>query len=259
MTQYIRSPRAHILRLLAFSTLCLGSYANALDSKQLESTLEAQGLSTKVALTQDSGLQGLSFVVVEQEGGLWIPLLANDSGKIALGISQNLIFTTDENFKAKLETLLQKVSLNNKQIVDKGVLEVFKQHPNSTITITNKAAKYTTYIVLDPNCPYCRAEVEKLEEYAKDSTLKIMVVGIIEQSSINKAAAFAKLIQDAKTKNEQISVLKKVFNESFDPSSVRFDEATEQGNISSTLLIMGLKLRKAGLQGVPHIIKEPIK
>ncbi|ETD27642.1 hypothetical protein [Helicobacter canis] len=258
MIQHIRSLHGRILHLLACSALCLGSYANALDSKQLESTLKAQGLSAKVALTQDSSLQGFSFVVVEQ-GGFWIPLLANDSGRVVLGISPNLIFTTDKKFEAKLSTLLQKVSANNKQIADKGVLKVFKQHTNSTITIANEAAKYKTYIVLDPNCPYCRDEVEKLEEYAKDSTLEIMVVGIIQQSSINKAAAFAKLIQNAKTKEEQISVLKRVFDKSFDPSSVRFAKETEQGGISAALVAMGLELQKAGLQGVPYIIKEPIK
>lgn len=257
MTQYIHSLRRHIASLFALSLLAFGS-ANALDSKQLESTLQAKGLPTTIALKEGSSVQDFSFVIVEQ-GGFWIPLLAHDNGKIALGISPNLIFSTDEKFQAKLEALLQKVSANNKQVADKGVLKVFKQHTNSTITIANEAAKYKTYIVLDPNCPYCRDEVEKLEEYAKDSTLEIMVVGIIQQSSINKAAAFAKLIQNAKTKNEQIAVLKRVFDKSFDPSSVRFAKETEQGDITAALVVMGLELQKAGLQGVPYIIKEPIK
>lgn len=256
MIQHIRSLHGRILHLLACSALCLGSYANALDSKQLESTLKAQGLSAKVALTQDSSLQGFSFVVVEQNG-FWIPLLTNDSGRVVLGISPNLIFSTDEKFQAKLEALLQKVSANNKQVADKGVLKVFEKYASRTITLPNPAAKSTIYMVLDPNCPYCRDEVKKLEEYAKDSTLVLMVVGIIQQSSINKAAAFAKLIQNAKTKNEQIVVLKRVFDKSFDPSSVRFAKETEQGDISSTLMMMGLELQKAGLQGVPYIIKEP--
>lgn len=255
MTQYIHSLRRHIASLFALSLLAFGS-ANALDSKQLESTLQAKGLPTTIALKEGSSVQDFSFVIVEQ-GGFWIPLLAHDNGKIALGISPNLIFSTDEKFQAKLEALLQKVSANNKQVADKGVLKVFEKYASRTITLPNPAAKSTIYMVLDPNCPYCRDEVKKLEEYAKDSTLVLMVVGIIQQSSINKAAAFAKLIQNAKTKNEQIPVLKRVFDKSFDPSSVRFAKETEQGDISSTLMMMGLELQKAGLQGVPYIIKEP--
>lgn len=114
-------------------------------------------------------------------------------------------------------------------------------------------------MVLDPNCPYCKNEIEKLEEYTKDSTLVLMIVGILKQSSIDKAAAFTKLIQSAKAKNEQIAVLKRVFDKNFDPSSVRFDKPTEQGDITAKLTLIGLELQKAGLQGVPYIIKTPAK
>lgn len=245
------------IRVCICSVLLVG-LAYGLDSKQLESTLQAQGLSAQVVQKVDSGLQGFTFAIVEQDR-FWIPLLAHDSGKIILGISPSLVFSKDEKFDAKLEALLQKVSLHNKQITDDGVLKVFKQHANSTITIANKSAKNTLYMVLDPNCPYCKNEIEKLEEYAKDSTLVLMIVGILKQSSIDKAAAFTKLIQSAKAKNEQIAALKRVFDKNFDPSSVRFDKPTEQEAITAKLTLIGLELQKAGLQGVPYIIKTPAK
>lgn len=245
--------------------MLLSLYAHGLDSKQLFSTLnkmlqstpESKEVSMKMISTEASGLKDFSFVILEREG-YWVPLLAHENGKTIIIATPDLILSTDSIVEKNLAKAIKKSQEHNKQLVDDSVLKIFSTHSSSTITLPNKSAKYTTYMVLDPNCPYCKNEVEKLQEYAKDSSLVIMVVGILRQDSLDKAAAFAKLIKNTKSKEEQIAVLKCVFDKGFAPSSVRYDDAKkERDEIYADLALIGMKLQQAGLQGVPYIIKRP--
>lgn len=258
-------------KILARSCLLLATLhlcAHALDSKQLLSTLnkslqsqtpESKMPPMRVISTEASGIKDFSFVIIERER-FWIPLLAHESGRTIMIATPELILSVDNVFGKNLAKTIEKAHEHNKQITDDLVLGVFKEHAKSTITLGSKSAKYTTYMVLDPNCPYCQSEVEKLSQYTKDSRLVIMVVGILRQDSLDKAAAFMKLAKSAKTstsQDDQIALLRRVFAKDFDPSSVQFDESKkEQGEIYADLALIGMKLQQAGLQGVPYIIKR---
>lgn len=262
MTNNITSA-CKILVTSCFLCALLSLYAHGLDSKQLLATInktplndpESKEAPMKVISTETSGLKDFSFVILEREG-YWIPLLAHENGKTIIIATPDMILSTDDVVRKNLTKTIEKSQEHNKQLIDTSVLNIFSTHSGNTITLPNKSAKYTTYMVLDPNCPYCKDKVEKLQEYAKDSSLVIMVVGILRQDSLNKAIAFTKLIKNAKSQEKQIAVLKSVFDAAFDPSSVRYDEK-ERGAINADLVLIGMKLHQAGLQGVPYIIKRP--
>ena len=230
----------------AFMVCGMGVLLDALDTSKVNATLKENGIEGKVVATEPSALAGFSFVTIEQ-GKFWIPLLADESGSVLLAITPNTMFSSNKAFLTKFGELAQKISTHNNQITEDMVLAVFKKNTKNILEITGDNTKKTTYMVLDINCPYCKQEVDKIEEYLKEANLKIFVVGILSMDSAKKAATFMAQLGSLGTNEQKVAYLKKAFSKDFKPN-----DGVETDNVIS----IAKALNEAGLRGVPYLIKR---
>ncbi|PAF41183.1 hypothetical protein [Helicobacter sp. 11S03491-1] len=213
----------------------------------LEKTIkENQGIDVKVVDSKPTDIKGIQIISLEQPNGFRMPVLASDDGKTIIGISE-LLISSDENFKNTLRKVYEESLKHNKTITDKQVLEIFKKYDKSNVVkLSGKDKSKTTYMVVDPNCPYCDQEIQKLEDTLQKSNIELLVVGALGMNSIQKAASFYDELKGKKSQKDKITLLKSVFQKTYQPKQVNTAQIVE----------IGKELAQAGVTGVPYIIRK---
>lgn len=247
-------------KILAVMTMLIStmlSVAIADDSafeKSIQATLEKAGMSginadVKVIDSQPTSIKGIKIVSLRQPDGFQLPALISDDGKTIIGVSE-LLISSDENFKNTLKKVYEDTTKYNESIRETNVLGIFKKYVGETIRLSGKNSKKTTYMVVDPNCPYCHTEIQKLEDTLEKSNVELLVVGALGMASTNKAASFYQdyaNLKDKKSQKNTIALLKKVFEKSF-----KAKENVDTSKIST----IGRELFQAGVNAVPFIIEK---
>ncbi|PAF43145.1 hypothetical protein [Helicobacter sp. 11S02596-1] len=234
--------------VLLLGTLFFGVSILLGSNAQLEKMIkDNEGLDVKVVDSKPTNIKSIQIVSLEQPNGLRIPVLASDDGKTIIGISE-LLISSDEAFKNALKTAYQDATKHNKTITDNQVLKLFQKYQkNYVLKLDGKNKSKTTYMVVDPNCPYCYQEIQKLDETLQNSNVEMLVVGALGMDSIKKAASFYEDIKNKKSQKDKIALLKAVFEKSYQPN---------QNVDISAITSIGKELAQAGVNGVPYIIKK---
>lgn len=123
-----------------------------------------------------------------------------------------------------------------------------KQDKKNLIVVGNDPKKETLVMFTDPECPFCRKKVEKIEEKLKQYNLKFIFTPVHDRSSLEKSVLIAKQTKDAKNIEEKIKIIKKYFNSNVDKkvTDEEVKEIDEQRN----------RYFAAGLKGVPFYVNE---
>ncbi|MGX3044077.1 hypothetical protein [Helicobacter sp. T3_23-1056] len=251
--KYSQKKRAlfYVLFLSLFVLVPIALHAkDSLDTKALLDTLKSSELTNaKIISTQDSNINGFSFVIIQKDN-FQIPFFASNDGKTLMILSKEAIISQNAGFKKLLESTNKKVQDFNEKAREDAVIAIFQKYPNMILRLDGKnkdSKKSTTYLVLDTDCPYCKQELSKIDSYLANGDLQILIVGALSLESIKKAAFFYTKLNEQKTQASKISYLKKAFEPNYKAeANINADMAM---NISS-------ELGGAGLQGVPYIIKR---
>jgi putative periplasmic protein len=137
-----------------------------------------------------------------------------------------------------------------KDLVAKGISNVYKGEDKSNIiTIGNDKNKPTIVMFSDPECPYCRAELERIETTLKGSNVQIVLTPVHDKSSLQKSFLAYKEVKTAKSDSEKIKILRKYFDENY---------TIEGGAVSDAEAQKIDDLRKkyfaAGVRSVPTVV-----
>ena len=242
----------YVLFLSLFVLIPIALHAKeTLNTTSLIDTLKSSEITNvKIISTQESGINGFWFVVVQKDN-FQIPFFASSDGKTLMILSQEALITKNTTFKNTLESTTKKVQEFNEKAREDAVIAIFQKYPNSVLMLEGKAKsdskKSITYLVLDTNCPYCKQELQKLDSYLANGDLHILIAGALSIESTKRAATFYTKLGEQKTQESKISYLKKAFEPSYKPSNnINADKAM---NIAQ-------ELGGAGLQGVPYVIKR---
>ncbi len=187
---------------------------------------------------------GLHLVLIEQKNGTQILVFATSDGKNIMGVSEPLIFT-NQKYQEILKKHYQNAINHNKQQSDKKILEHFDQ--NAWISLRGKAKHGKIYLILDPNCIYCKQEVSKISSFLKDyQEVHLMFCGLLGIDSLHKAAS---IYEDLKGKNqkEMLDVIQKAFAK---------DYKALEGIKTDAVRKLTIELMELGVNGVPYIIKQ---
>lgn len=222
--------------------------------KSIQATLEKAGMSgistnVKVINSQPTSIKGIKIVSLRQPDGFQLPALISDDGKTIIGVSE-LLISSDENFKNTLKKVYEDTTKYNEGIRETNVLSIFKKYVGEVIRLSGKNSKKTTYMVVDPTCQYCHAEIQKLEDTLEKSNVELLVVGALGIAATNKAASFYQdytNLKDKKSQKATITLLKRVFDKSF-----KVKENIDTSKIST----IGRELFQAGVNAVPYIIEK---
>ncbi|MCR6591415.1 thiol:disulfide interchange protein DsbC [Campylobacter insulaenigrae] len=169
---------------------------------------------------------------------------------------QEIVFT-DGNFittelidlkKERFYSQVFQAKLMEKQQAEfskKALVELQKE--NMFISLGDKN-KPLLYIFSDPECPYCRMHLEKIEDTLKTHQVKFILTPIHDISAFEKSALIYKESKNAKDDAQKIAIMKKYYDKNLKeynkPSNAEVNE------VKNTFE----KYSKLGLRAVPTII-----
>ena len=243
------------MKKLAMSLVLLGA-VGALNAASFEDNLTKlieKQTQTKVKIVSQSNLKAskdLKFVIIEiPNTAQQIPLFATKNGDMIVGLS-NIFFTAqsgDEELIGKKVAEIEAHNENSQTIAAGALIKQLK--PEQFITLKSKAKNArTTFIIADPNCGYCKEEFRKIDERLKTQNVNIVLVGILGEDSLKKAASVVSKIKSADSEKTKLNALKEVFSNSFKaPKSI---DTTAVKDTSDFLFKSGV------IRGVPYIYED---
>ena len=183
------------------------------------------------------GLDGFEAVVVEvlQDG--------NVRQEEILISKDDLIFPEVFNIKDQIryidEIKKQRTAVKLSKVYNEEKAE-------NIIKLGNDKNKPTMIIFTDAECPYCRQEMNQIEERLKAWNLEIIMTSVHENSGHSKSYMIYKDIKTAKTDADKIKVLRKYYDKEL-PSQEKEAGAENIAKMEA----LAIKYHKAGVDSVP--------
>lgn len=126
-----------------------------------------------------------------------------------------------------------------------------KEDKSNIIAIGNDPKKETMVVFTDPECPYCRKELNSIDERLKSANIKLIMTPVHGKSSLEKSYLIYKDIKSAKSDKDKIAILKKYYSPDVNITGEK---------VSDKDVAMIDELRKkyvsSAIKGVPFIINE---
>ena len=139
-----------------------------------------------------------------------------------------------------------------KEVIAKGISKIYKDEDKANIIVLGSDPKKPTIIMFsDPECPYCRAELAKIETTLKDSNVEIVLTPVHDISSLQKSSLIYKDAKAAKSDSDKVKILRKYYAEDYnvDDKSVSKDDIAKIDNLRK-------KYFAAGVRSVPFIVNK---
>lgn len=240
-----------IKKILLVSAACLACVFGSFEDNVAK--LIEKETQTKVKVISTSDLKSnkdIKLVVIEIENNSQrIPMLATKNGDLIIGLS-NIMFSSssaDNEIIAKVAEESTKHNESSQQNAAGKLIDQLK--PEQYVTLKSSAKNPGTYfIVADPNCGYCREEFKRVDEKLKTHNVNIIIVGILGEDSLKKAAYAVENIKSDMSEKDKLKKFKEIFSNSFKtPKSIDTAKVKETTEF----------LFKSGvIRGVPFIYEK---
>jgi thiol:disulfide interchange protein DsbC len=144
-----------------------------------------------------------------------------------------------------------------KQSIEQAQIEqklgaIYKQEDKSNIiAIGNDKNKETLVVFSDPECPYCRAELENIEARLEGANLRLILTSVHDKTALEKSYLIYQEVAKAKNDAEKIAILRKYFDEEL--KAVETDISDEE---IASMEKLRRKYLQGGLKGVPFLVNE---
>lgn len=205
--------RVFFLALIAIS----GAFAASFEDN-VKSLLESQGAKVSIIETitlKDSKDLVLTIVEIDSNAQR-VPLFATKDGNTIIGLS-NIFFTKSSSDEAAIKKALDsamKYNENSQKIAAGKLIGALKPEQYITLKSAAKNPK-TMFIVADPNCGYCREEFKKIDTRLKTHNVNIIMVGVLGEDSMKKAAHLVNNTTSAMSERDKMSALREIFSNNF--------------------------------------------
>lgn len=138
------------------------------------------------------------------------------------------------------------------KIMTQNISKIYQaEKKENIITIGNDKNKPTMVMFSDPECPYCRKELENIEKTLEKNNLKIILAPVHDRSSLEKSYLIYKDIKSAKSDSQKVKILRKYFAPDY---SVAQNSVTD-AQVDQMEQLRG-KYQNAGVRSVPFFIDE---
>ena len=159
----------------------------------------------------------------------------------------DLIFTDIIDPKKRI---VYKEQIKQNRVAGQLAKVVKSESKENIIKLGNDPKKPTILMLTDAECPFCRKEMNKIEETLKDNNVDIIMTSVHGDSGHAKSALIYKEIKGAKTDAQKIAVLKKYYAEN-NKAGAKDVSAAE---LDAAKALAG-KYFGAGVNSVPYIIE----
>ncbi|MDE6886554.1 MAG: hypothetical protein K2P17_05920 [Helicobacteraceae bacterium] len=240
-----------IKKILLVSVACLACVFGSFEDNVAK--LIEKETQTKVKVVSTSDLKSnkdIKLVVIEIENNSQrIPMFATKNGNLIIGLS-NIMFSSssaDNEIIAKIAEESTKHNESSQQNAAGKLIDQLK--PEQYVTLKSSAKNPGTYfIVADPNCGYCREEFKRVDEKLKTHNVNIVIVGILGEDSLKKAAYAVENIKSNMSEKDKLKKFKEIFSNSFKtPKSI---DTTKVKETTEFLFKTGV------IRGVPFIYEK---
>jgi len=186
------------------------------------------------------GIAGMDFVTLNLSDG-------TRSQKLSVFTKDELIFPDVISIKqgGSIKEMMEMAELQKKM----SALYA-KEEKKNIVVLGNDPKKETLVVFTDPECPYCRQELDKIEERLTTNNIKLIFTPVHERSSLEKSVLIYNEVAKAKNDAEKIKIVRKYYDE-----NVKYDQKVSDVEIKR---IEDLKLKYfgAGIKGVPFMVRE---
>jgi len=187
-----------------------------------------------------NGITGMDFVTLNLSDG-------TRSQKLSVFTKDELIFPDVISIKqgGSIKEMMEMAELQKKMSAIYA-----KEEKKNIVSIGNDANKETLVVFTDPECPYCRQELEQIEERLKTNNIKLIFTPVHDRSSLEKSVLIYNETAKAKSDADKIKIMKKYYDE-----NVKYDQKISDADIKR---IEDLKMKyfSAGIKGVPFMVRE---
>jgi len=168
-------------------------------------------------------------------------------------VKGDLMFPDVVNLKEQKSYLAEeKKVIAEKAALDlvKSLAKIYKNEDKANvITLGNDSKKPTLIMFSDPECPYCRAELDRIEATLKESNVNVILTPVHDISSLQKSFLIYKDVASAKTDSDKIQILRKYYASDYTVA----DGAVSEENVK-TMDELRKKYAAAGVRSVPYIV-----
>jgi len=182
--------------------------------------------------------KSLDFVTLFLTNGI-------NSQKVSVFTSGGYIFPEVIDVKSGV-SLKEKMK---RESINKNISKIYKnENKKNIISLGNDPKKETIVIFSDPECPFCKRELSKIEEQLKQYNIKMIFTPVHERSSMEKSFLIYKYAKKAKNDKEKIKIFRKYFNHDVDEKVSDTDVAKIEK--------LRTKYFQAGINGTPYKVME---
>ena len=232
------------------SVLCAANIAFAdFDTNFKQSIKELTNVDVEVQFKKAlKSFEGQYFVIGRTKSGDIFPVIVDKNGQYFMGLSSVMNFSKEDS-RVIMNAINEAGEAKMKED-SKALNQLFKTFKESDFITLNGEGKNlpTKIIVTDPDCPYCRKELQNIEMRLKEANLKLIFAPVHEQDAFIKAQLILNATKNAKDNKAKIAILRKYFQDNVKLS------AKEQKTDITQVKFTTEKIFGSGLiNGVPFI------
>ena len=233
--------KKYLLSLVALFSTTLFAATDAQIVDHFKSTIQVPNITIEVISRKGvEGIDGMDFVTLNLSDG-------QRSQKLSIFTKEDLIFPDVISIKqgGSIKEMMEMAELQKK------LSALYKKEEKKNIVMLGNDPKKETLVVFtDPECPYCRQELDQIEQRLTTNNLKLIFTPVHERSSLEKSVLIYTETAKVKSDAEKIKILKKYYDE-----TVKYDQKVSDAEVAH---INDLKTKYfgAGIKGVPFIVRE---
>ncbi len=236
--------------LAACAAFVLGANANEAEFvKNLKQSLNDKNAQL-ISIDKLNSLNGLNLLIV-RSGDKKEAFLASDDGKSLVAVTEEpkLADAADAAlFKMRTQIL--------KDARDTVALELLKSIDPARfayIESFDKNNPYMTYIVGDPECPYCAEEMKRITKHLRNSNVKLIFAPVHGKSAFIKSALVLKQLKTLSPSDQKgaIDVIEKYYDKDAQVGDADVSKAELDAVYADTKTLFS----KGVIKSVPYVIK----
>lgn len=227
-------------------------------NSNLLSSIKKAGIKGSIKILQVQkihSLNDINLVKLSIDNKVQNLFLVNSDGS-SFTTFPAMIQLSDENDEKNVIAMVQNLQDEQNKIAQQEVLKILKTIDDSrflTIQSFYKDNKKTIYIISDPECPYCRKDMDKIVKWLRNAHVKILFAPVHGKSAYTKSALM--LQESKKFKPSNQDELIKILQKYYDEKKVVKDSDVTDKQRDEILQNSKLVFSKGIIKGVPFHVE----
>ena len=236
--------------LAVCAAFALGANANEAEFvKNLKQSLNDKNAQL-ISIDKLNSLNGLNLLIV-RSGDKKEAFLASDDGKSLVAVTEEPKLADAAD--AALFKMRTQILKDDRNAAALELLKSINPARFAYIESFDKNNPYVTYIVGDPECPYCAEEMKRITKHLRNSNVKLIFAPVHGKSAFIKSALILKHLKALSPSDQKgaIDVIEKYYNKDAQVSDADVSKAELDAVYADTKTLFS----KGVIKSVPYVIK----